>query len=242
MDNGIYVMLSRQLSLFRDMQATANNIANTNTVGFKGEHMLFTSYLEKDVNLGEQNPMAFAHDISTYLNTEGGPVTVTGNPLDFAVQGNGYFAVETPLGTRYTRAGNFQLDSIGTLVTADGKPVLDAAGQRIVFPEETTDIEIGETGTLKVNGDEFSTLGIFEFPNEQLLQRLDNQLFKSEIVPQVSLTARVMQGTLEKANVQPIMEMTHMMEVSRSVASTAKYIEVAYDLQRKTNNAWAQQG
>jgi flagellar basal-body rod protein FlgF len=242
MDNGVYIMLSRQLALFRDMEVTANNIANANTTGYNSEHMLFTSYLQKDVNLGQRNPMAFAHDISTYRKTETGSMKVTGNQLDFAIQGSGYFAVETPLGTRYTRAGNFQLDADGTLVTVEGYPVLDAANQRIVFPEDARDIEIGETGTLKVDGEEFVQLGVFAFENEQLLERLDGRLYKSEITPLPTEDIRVMQGTLENANVTPVTEMTHMIDVSRSVGSTARFIEVVYDLQRKAANTWAQQG
>lgn len=242
MDNGIYIMLSRQLALFRDMEVTSNNIANANTTGYNAEHMLFTSYLAKDINQGVSNKMAFAHDISTYRNTENGIMKVTGNQLDFAIQGSGYFAVETPLGTRYTRAGNFQLDAQGVLATADGHPVLDNAGQRITFPEDVTDIEIGETGTLKVNGEEFSTMGVYEFDNEQLLERLDGRLYKAEITPTISETSRVMQGTLESANVQPVIELTRVIDISRSVGSTAKFIETMYDLQRKTANVWAQQG
>src|SRR4051812_9350277 len=107
MDNNIYIMLSRQMTLFRDMDVTANNIANTNTTGYSAEHILFSSYLTKDVNRGDRNSMAFAHDVSTYRDTESGPMKVTGNDLDMAIQGDGYFTVETPLGTRYTRAGNF---------------------------------------------------------------------------------------------------------------------------------------
>lgn len=242
MDNGIYIMLSRQLALFRDMQVTANNVANANTTGYNSEHLLFTSYLAKDVNQGNANNMALAHDISTYRNTENGSMKVTGNALDFAIQGSGYFVVETPLGERYTRAGNFQLDSDGTLITAEGYPVLDNANQQIIFPADTRDIEIGETGTLKVNGEEFSTVGVVSFENEQLLERLDGRLFKSEITPDLAENVRVMQGTLENANVQPVTEMTHMIDVSRSVGSTAKFIETMYDLQRKTSNIWAQQG
>jgi len=242
MDNGIYIMLSRQLALFRDMQVTANNVANTNTTGFNAEHMLFTDYLAKDISQGKTNNMAFANDISTYRNTQNGPMMVTGNSLDFAIQGSGYFSVETPLGVRYTRAGNFQLDGEGKLITPEGYAVLDNAGQQILFPEDTTDIEIGETGTLKVNGEEFSSLGIYSFENEQMLERLDGRLYRSEITPAAAENVRVLQGTLENANVEPVKEMTHMIDVSRSVSSTAKFIETMYDLQRKASNIWAQQG
>ena len=242
MDNGIYITLSRQLALFRDMDVTANNIANANTTGYSSEHLLFTSYLKKDINQRVTNPMAFAHDISTYRNTNTGSMKATGNALDLAIDGDAYFSVETPLGTRYTRAGNFQVDPDGTLMTAEGYPVLDNAGQRITFPEDTLDIQIGSAGNISVNGAEFAVLGVLEFENPQLLERLSGTLYKSEVLPQPTETARVLQGTLENSNVQPMREMTHMMDVSRSVGSTAKLIETIYDLERKAASVWAKQG
>src|SRR5258708_5552303 len=109
MDNSIYVTLSRQLALFRDMDVTANNIANANTTGYNAEHIMFDSFVTKDANQGDRNPVSFANDVATYRNIENGSMQITGNDLDLAIQGNGYFIVETPLGTRYTRAGNFQV-------------------------------------------------------------------------------------------------------------------------------------
>src|SRR5687768_3602243 len=103
MDNSIYIALSRQLAEFRDMDITANNIANANTVGYDSEHILFSTYLTRDINKGDRNPMAFAHDVSSYVNTEMGSLQTTGNDLDLAIQGDGYFIVETPLGIRYTK-------------------------------------------------------------------------------------------------------------------------------------------
>jgi len=235
-------MMSRQLALFRDMEVTANNIANSNTTGYSAEQLLFTSYITKDINQGKTNPMSFAHDISSYRNTENGPMKVTGNSLDFAIQGKGFFSVETPLGVRYTRAGNFQLDSEGTITTVEGYAVLDNSNKRITLPEDVSDIELGEKGALKVNGEDFATLGIYEFDNEQLLERLGNRLYKSEITPKTSDESRVLQGTLENANVEPIVQMTHMIDVSRSVGGTARFIEVIYELQRKASTTWAQQG
>lgn len=241
MDNGIYVTLSRQLALFRDMEVTANNIANANTTGFNSEHMIFNTYLDKDINQGERNPMAFAHDIDTYRNTENGSMHVTGNDLDVAIAGEGYFTLQTPMGIRYTKAGSFQTDANGILTSPEGYPVLDATGQEIIFPEDTVEIAIGEAGNISVNGQEFSTLGIAEFSNPQLLERLDNKLFKSDVEPDFPEHSRVLQGTLESANVKPVVELTHMIDVSRSVGSTAKFIEVMYDLERKATNTWAQQ-
>jgi flagellar basal-body rod protein FlgF len=241
MDNSLYITLSRQLALFRDMDVTAGNIANANTTGYGAEHIEFSSYLTKDVNQGVTNPMSFADTPVSYRDTSGGPIHATGNQLDVAIQGNGYFAVETPLGTRYTRAGNFQVDATGVMVTAEGYPVLDNSGQHIQFPEDTTSVEVGEAGNMKVNGEDFATLGIMQFDNEQLLERLSGGLFKSEVEPHTAEGVRVLQGSLEGSNVQPVMELTHMIKVSRAVTETAKFIEVMYDLQRKTANTWAQQ-
>jgi len=238
MDNGIYIALSRELGLFRDMDATANNIANANTAGYNAEHMLFRSYLVKD----DPRPrMAFAHDIATFRRTDMGSLRTTGNALDIAIAGPGYFVVETPLGERYTRAGNFQVDGRGVLITPDGYPVLDTAGQRIIFNEDDHDISIGEAGNLKVNGEDRAIIGVVEFGNEQLMERLSSSLFKTDEIPTLTETSRVVQGVLEESNVQPVIELTHMMAISREVSNTAKFIETMYDLQRKASNTLARQ-
>ena len=186
--------------------------------------------------------MTFAHDVSSYTNTEMGSLQVTGNDLDMAIQGEGYFTVETPLGIRYTRAGNFQIASDGTLITTQGYPVLNNGEQRIVVPQNATTFEVGELGNLKVNGEDFGILGIAQFDNPQLLDRLGSNLYKSSAAPKPQPeNIRVLHGTLESSNVKPIMAMTHMLDVSRSVDSTAKFIEIVYDLERKTTNTWAQE-
>jgi flagellar basal-body rod protein FlgF len=241
MDNSVYITLSRQLALFRDMAVTANNIANANTTGYASENMLFNSYLTKDVNQKNRNDMAFAYDISTYKNFDNGPIHATGNPLDLAIASEGFFAVETPLGVRYTRAGNFQLDGSGTLVTAEGNPVLGNNGQHITFTPEAQDIKIGEAGNISVDGAEFATIDVYKFENPQLLERTEGAMFKSEITPEILVNAKVMQGALSGSNVKSVLSLTHMIDVSRSVSSTAKMIETLYDLQRKSANTWAQQ-
>lgn len=241
MDNSVYITLSRQLALFRDMDVTANNIANSNTTGYSSEHILFNSYLTKDINQKNRNDMAFAYDISSYHNLENGRIQATGNPLDLAIASDDFFAVETPLGTRYTRAGNFQIDASGTLVTANGYPVLGNNGQVITFAPDARDIVVGATGAISVNGIEFAVIDTYRFSNPQLMERLDGALFKSEVEPEISDDAKIVQGALSASNVQPIIELTHMIDVSRSVANTAKFIEAMYDLQRKTANTWAQQ-
>jgi len=241
MDNGLYITLARQLALFRDMEVTANNVANANTTGFNSEHILFNSYLTKDVNQRVTNPMEFPNDIATYRNTEIGAMQVTGNPLDLAINGPAYFAVETPLGVRYTRAGNFQIDAEGNLINSNGYPVLDPSNQPITFPDNVQEVEVGSIGNIKVNGDDFGQLGIHQFSNEQLLDRAGNNLYKSDVLPQAAEGVTVAQGMLEGSNVQPVLELTRMIHVSRSVEQTSNYISSIYDLQRKASDTWAQQ-
>lgn len=243
MDNGVYIALSKQLALFRDMAVTTNNLANANTTGYQTEKLVFEGLLKKDNNLGDRNDMAFANDVSSFRNMQDGARHYTGNQLDAAIEGAGYFMVQTPLGVRYTRAGNFSLDSEGTLITPQGYRVLDTSQQPIEFPPEAQDIVIGLAGNITVNGEDFGTIGVAQFENPQYLEQSIGGLYKSDIEPTIGDedSVRMTQGTLENANVQPILEMTHMIEVSRKVGSVAKYIEVIYDLQRKTSNTWTQQ-
>jgi len=241
MDNSVYITLTRQMALFRDMDITSNNIANTNTTGYNSEHLLFNSYMMRDINQGDRNPMEFAHDIRSYRDTSPGSMRKTDKELDVAIQGDGYFSVETPLGVRYTRAGSFMINGNGTLTTPEGYPVLDSSGQNIIFPENATAIQIGALGNMKVNGEDFSAIGVVQFANPQMLERLSGGLFKSEVEPEPAENYKVAQGVLENSNVQPVVELTHMISLSRSVASTAKFIETMYDLERKASSTWVQQ-
>ncbi len=238
MDNSIYVALSRQAALFRDMDATANNIANANTTGYNSEKVMFTDYLVDD---GNRHKIAFAQDISSYRDTKAGPLRTTGNPLDVAIQGPGYFMLETQFGQRYSRAGSFQLDAQGIIVNADGYPVLDDSGGRIQIPPEAQNIKILENGTVMINGAESGAIGIVEFDNPQKMEQLFGTLYSSPENPVPAVRSKLAQGVLEDSNVQAVVEMTHMIEVSRGVSSTAKFIEVMYDLQRQASNTWAQQ-
>lgn len=241
MDNGIYVALSRQMALFRDMDVTANNLANVNTTGYTGEKMLFTDYLVDD---GNRHKIAFTQDIATYRVLDQGPLQATGNPLDMAISGPGYFQIETPLGTRYTKAGKFTMNHEGTLTTIEGYPVLDASGQQIQFDDTDRDIQVGENGqitvaTLEGALEERGQVGIVEFEDEQKLERLNSTMFRTDMAPLPQQTSRVLQGTLEQSNVSPIQELVRLTKLSRSTSSTAKYVEVMYDLQRKANNTYA---
>ncbi len=226
------------MALFRDLEVTANNIANANTTGFNAERAMFTDYLVDD---GNRHKMAFAQDIASFRDTRQGSFKHTGNALDVAIKGKGYFVIETAAGERYTRNGAFQIDPEGTLVNIDGYPVLDDAGQRIQFAEQDREIKILQYGQILVDGQERGRLGVVQFPNEQELIQIGQNLYKSEVAAQAAENFQVLHGVLENSNVSPVQELVKLTELSRSTADTAKFIEVMYDLQRKASNIWARQ-
>ncbi|MFO0109951.1 MAG: flagellar basal-body rod protein FlgF [Alphaproteobacteria bacterium] len=239
MDNSIYISLSRQMTLFRDMEATANNVANLNTAGFQAERLLFSDYLQPDGRkLGSK--MAFADDPISYRDMTQASTRPTGNPFDMAINGPGYFQIETPLGPRYTRAGNFQLNTDGTLVTVDGFPVLSADGGQITLPPDIVSIRIDGAGNLLTeNGELIATVGMFEFANDQAMERVGNTMFKTDQAAEAAQQSRLIQGMLEGSNVNGVTEIVKVIQVNRSVSDTAKMIETMYDLQRKTSTTYA---
>lgn len=237
MDNGIYIALSRQNALFRDMEVTANNLANATTSGYNAEKLLFENYLVKD----NRRRDAYANDVTSYRDTSSGTIKTTGNPFDLAINGPGYFLVETPFGTRYTKNGNFQIDRDGTLVTAQGYPVLSNDQSRITVPNNATRVVINGIGNIDVDGNSVGQVGLVEFANEQRMDRQGNSLFTTTEPGTPATRARIAQGAIESSNVSSISELIRVQEISRSVGSTAKFIETMYDLQRKVSSVYTKQ-
>lgn len=237
MDNGIYIALSRQNALFRDMEVTANNLANATTSGYTAEKLLFENYLVKD----NRRRDAYANDVTSYRDTSSGSIKTTGNPFDLAINGPGYFLVETPFGTRYTKNGNFQIDRDGTLVTAQGFAVLSNDQSRITIPTNATRVVINGIGNIDVDGNSVGQVGLVEFNNEQRMERLGNSLFSTTEPATPATRARIGQGAIESSNVSSISELIRVQEISRSVGSTAKFIETMYDLQRKVSSVYTKQ-
>ncbi len=236
MDNGVYVALSRQTGLFRQMNVIANNMANVNTTGFQAERVMFDDYLVDD---GNREDIAFAQDVSSYRSQSQGPINTTGNPLDVAINGKGFFVVETAQGERYTRAGNFSLDAEGTLITPEGFPILDDGGQPINFGSQDREIRIGENGVLVVDGQERGALGLVEFENPQEMKQIGYTMYQTDQEPLPPVETRLVHGAVEASNVSAVKEMIDMTMVGRRTSGTAKYIEVIYDLQRRAHDAYS---
>lgn len=238
MDNSVYIVLSKQTATFRKMDMVANNIANVNTTGFQAERMIFEDYLVDD---GNRHKMAFAQDIASYHEEKEGAMRVTGDDLDFAISGEGYFTVQLQNGqTGYTRAGAMQLDGEGFIINPEGNQLLDSDGNPIQLNPEDEKIVVGEDGLMLVNGEERVNIGMVEFDNPQLLQQAGNGslVIANGATPRLVENSRMFQGVLEDSNASPIQELVDMTMVSRGVNNTSKFIEVMYDLQRKTSNAY----
>ncbi|MEI6730988.1 MAG: flagellar hook-basal body complex protein, partial [Pseudomonadota bacterium] len=232
-----YLALSKEIGIFRDMEVTSNDLANMTSTAYHDSKLLFKDFLVEGNK--KEGKVAFANDIATYRNTEQGTMQTTGNPLDVAISGKGYFAIQTPLGERYTRNGNFKTDSTGNLVTSDGYPVLDETGQKIIFDEADKVIEIRDNGSVNVDNAERAKLKVVEFDNEQLLQRVGNSFYKSDVAPKDAENFTLASGMLERSNVQPFNSLTHLMYVSRSASDTANFISTVHALKRKASDTLA---
>ncbi len=229
METSGYVALSRQLALDSRMASLANNIANANTTGFLADEVSFQSVLSRT---GPARDLAFVQDLSPKPDLTPGEMRMTGSPLDFAIGGDGFFAVQTPEGLRYTRAGHFRLDEQNQLVTTDGHPVLDVDDQPITLPEELDGLSVAKDGTIAVGADIVGQFrrALFEEPEQLRLE--GGMLLRTDEVPGVAEQAEVLQGALQSSNVEPVLAMTAMMEANRAFQATQKVIEAQHELTR----------
>jgi len=235
MENTSYVALSRESALWRQMAVVANNMANANTPGFKAEQMMFTSYLAKTKS--DTTPfgrkLAFVQDFGVLHNTAEGPLEQTGNPLDIAIHGPGYFQVDTPGGPRYTRDGHFQLDSTGMVVTSAGYPLLQQNGNPIVIAPTESQITIAGDGTVNTENGVVGQIQVVNFANEQQLQPMGDGTYQTTQNAIPVAHASVAQGMLEESNVQPVAEMTSMLNILRNYEGVMNMIQSEHDRQMK---------
>ena len=235
MENTSLIALSRQSVLRRQMDIVANNLANMNTTAYKGQRMMFIEQLVKSKG-GERvlpEKLAFVRDIATVRELDEGPIQATGNTLDVAIRGEGYFTIDTPDGERYTRSGRFQLDSEGQLVTSHGFPVLSDAGQPFIFASTDTQIDIARDGTISTENGVLGRLRLVKFQNENDLKEAYGGLYATDQLPEDVAEPVFVQHAIEGSNVNPILEITRMIDVQRSYEAAKKLID-AEDERMKT--------
>lgn len=214
MDNAIYAALTRQSGLMKEMGVVANNISNMNTAGFRREGVIFAEHLSALDRHGET--LSMAHARGRLIDLRQGVLTQTNGSHDLAIEGEGFFAVETPEGTRLTRAGAFIPSAEGELMTADGYRLLDEGQAPVQIPAGASAVSIGPDGTLSANGIPFGRIGLFAAPEGSLLTHQGGTLFSLEGDPEPLDEARLRQGFLEESNVDPVFEITRMIEVQRA--------------------------
>lgn len=227
METTTLIALSRQGGLRRQLDIVANNIANMSTNGYKGERVMFVEHLVKSPG-GQRllgGKISFVRDIATLLDFSDGPQEKTGNPLDLAISGKGYFVIQTEDGERYTRSGRFKLDDGGQLVNQNGEPLLSTGNQPFFLGPEDTEITISRDGTVATNNGDLGRIKLVDFENPQLLKRSAGGLFSAEERPKDVESPEISQGMLEGSNVQPILEMAKMIEISRTYDGIRKFIE-----------------
>lgn len=238
MDNALLLSLSNQLVARRSMEVVANNIANMNTTGFKRESPVFEEHIVRVDAEGpfgrRKEPLSFVRDTLATHDMSNGVLTTTGNQLDVAIEGDGFFTVATPEGDRYTRNGNFGRDDTGRLVTSSGNPVLDDGGSEIVFAPEETQVTIARDGTISTEQGVRGRLGVVAFENPQMLSPIGDSLWTTDEPPLAAGdTTKVVQAMLEQSNVQPVVEMVRMIDIMRSYQSSTELLNAGEELSRR---------
>lgn len=223
MDNAFYVALTRQRGLAREMQAVANNIANASTTGFRRESVIFSEHVKRLDEAGTILSMASAN--ARQIHFDQGVTAATGGTFDFAIEGEGFFLVQSPEGPAMTRAGSFTPNAEGELVTPDGFALLDEGGAPIAIPPGAGAIKLAPDGTLSADGAPIGQIGLVIPLNPENLSRRGAMLILAEDGTEPVEEPRILQGYLEQSNVDPITEVARMIEVQRAYEAGQSFLE-----------------
>jgi len=221
MDASGYVTLSRQSGLLSQMDIIANNIANSSTAGFRREGMVFSEYLKR---AGEAPSLSIGFGNTRLVDQMQGGLSQTGGAFDFAVEGEGFFLIDTPQGQQLTRSGAFTPGPGGTLVTDDGYNVLDASGSAIFVPPNARNVTVARDGTMSVDGVPLSQLGLWK-PTDPLSMKHEAGTRFSSSGVETAEGAQIMQGYLEESNVSPINEIATMISVQRAYEMGQNFLD-----------------
>lgn len=227
MENTGYIAISRHASLWRQLEAVSNNLANVNTPSFKGERMMFREYLVRTPSAGRPTGenVSFVQDVGVLRDMREGPMTKTENPFDLAIHGEGFFVVETPDGLRYTRNGHFRLDDNGTVVDSDGAALMLTGDKPLIIAPNETEIRIAGDGSVNTENGPLGKLRVVRFDNPQLLRKVEGGKYDSSVEPKDVDKPEVVQGMIEESNVQAVVELTNLISIMRQYEGTQKLID-----------------
>jgi flagellar basal-body rod protein FlgF len=228
MENPGYIALSRMVAQQRALDVRANNIANADTPGFKGESVMFSDYLLQQRGVPTPpggSTVQMVQDRATWRDFQEGQMEKTGNALDFALRGDGFFTVSTPRGLRYTRAGRFSISQTGQIVDMGGNPLVGTDGKPITLGPDDVNLTVTSNGSISSDAGPVGKFRIVQFANQQSIKAEGNLLFNGNQSPKVMAQPNVMQGTVESANVQPIVQLTQMMTEMRDFQFASQFID-----------------
>ncbi|HEY9233442.1 MAG TPA: flagellar basal-body rod protein FlgF [Phenylobacterium sp.] len=237
MDNALYVGLSRQLTLRRELDIVANNIANMDTTGFKVESLMVeTEPAAPAQTFGAPRPVKFVLDRSVGRDFGQGTLRSTGATFDLGLQGDGFFRIQTAVGEQYTRDGRFHMDPDGRLVTEDGQTLMGEGGGEIVIDPKLGPVSIAKDGTVSQGRELLGKIAVARFGELSVLEKVGENRYRntSNAQPQAAPDTQIHQGMLEGSNVKPIAEITRMIEVTRAYESMAKMMDSNAELSRRS--------
>lgn len=235
----MYVGLSKQILLQRELDIVANNLANVDTTGFKLESMISgTDDNNSARTIGVTQPVKFAVDNGVARDFTQGALRQTGAPFDLAITGSGFFQVQTAAGVRYTRDGRFATNAQSQLITQSGDPVLDASGSPITINPEGETPVVGLDGTItqtvsgQLGTQVMGRIGVVSFSDLSALSKQGDGLYslKTNQAPQPAADAKIQQGMLETSNVQPIIAITDLIRIQRAYEMVSQMMSSTSDL------------
>ncbi len=237
MDNSV-ALLARQSGLLKTTQIIANNIANASTAGFKAEGTIFSEYVAA---AGADNPsLSMGHLVAHSTDFSAGSMKKTDGVFDLAINGQGFFKVNTPQGPMLTKAGAFRLDAEGLLVDAIGNNVVDEGGSAVQIPPDAVTVAVAIDGTISVDGELFGNIGVFEPQGD--MDRVGNNYWVSLDGDQPVEFPSVLQGFLEQSNVSPVAEMANLIMAQRLFDAGQTVTEQEHERLTSLINAIRQQG
>ncbi len=226
------IALSRLIAQQRALDVTADNIANASTPGFKAQRVLFSDWLSPQHGSalpGGERTFAYAQDRATYRDYSPGALMQTGNPLDMAIDGIGFFTVRTPNGVKLTRAGSFGLMPDGTIADVNGNALLGTNGLPLQIAAGDTGISIAGDGSIATSSGPIGQIAVVTAKDPNTLQAEGGRLFNSGSGTTPTASPSLIQGTVESSNVQPVLELTRMMNQLREFQFTAELVQSEND-------------
>ncbi|HET6606266.1 MAG TPA: flagellar hook-basal body complex protein [Rhodopila sp.] len=235
MDITTSLVTARLLGQEHLMEVTANNIANTDTPGYRTTRVQFSDWIDR--GLGVDAPKGgkqtiYPQDRATWRETQAGTIIHTGNPYDLALSGDGYFTIRTPAGVRLTRDGRFGMMPDGTLADSAGNPLLGTNGRPIQLSPDDTNVQIAGDGTISTENGEVGQIAVVK-PNDPMTMKAEGSAnFRADNGTTPITTPSIVQGAMEDSNVQPVMELTRMMENERQFQMLTQMIQAEGDRQQ----------